>query len=1016
MHAVSLVSANLTLRNPRFPHQQPVEVEEPEDRCKPRKSERGLLQGRSCTRLMTGAPWRTRDTAGLFHQHLALISIPARTASAHLRRRGITATAVLVSIVLICGHATASAAGVEQLRCEYLQNPVGMDEVHPRLSWIMTSTDRGMRQSAYQICVSSTAEGLDHPPCDLWDSGKIESSRTNQIEYAGAPLRSRQQCYWKVRLWDGDDRPSAWSEPANWTMGLLDPKDWQAKWIGSDPATPSSTTTPPASEPTTTAATNPKPLPTPRYLRKSFAIAHPVKRAVVYATALGLYQLRLNGQPVGDHILAPEWTDYRKRVQYQTYDVTAQLKTGENAIGALLGNGWYCGNWQHWRKQLRPINDTTPALLAQLEIEFADGSKQMICTDESWRGTTDGPLRFSGLYEGETYDARLEMPGWDAPSFDDRNWHSANAVHPNAGALVWQRSEPIRIERELKPLTISEPKPGTYVFDLGQNMAGWCRLKVNEPTGTQLTLQFNEVLNPDGTVYMANLHAGHLSKGDRQVIHYTCRGGGETYEPHFTYQGFRYVQIDGLSTRPTNDTLTGCVFHTGFTKTGSFTCSNDLVNRLVQNIQWSQRGNMMGVPTDCCQRDERCGYTGDMNFFIQTAVFNFDIAAFASKWLNDVSDAQNPGGWYPDFAPDLGNTGPGSGPNRGWTDAGIICPYIVWQTYGDTRIIRDHYAGMQRHLAWIDSTSKNFLHVGRVGNGDWLNLGGGASDEVIGTAYDAFDYRLMSEMADAIGKPDDAVAYRAHADAIKAAFQKGEIDSTGQIIKSGQTGYALAFTMGLVPDEQRQKMSDQFAADIHRSGDHLTTGFIGTPRLLPALHLAGRDDLACQLLLRESYPSWLFEVKNGATTMWERWNGWTPERGFASSGMNSFNHYAFGSVGQYLFESLGGVSAQTPGFSRINIAPVIGHGLTRASADYDSIAGHISSHWKLDGHKLSLDITIPANTTATVTVPTTDPSTITESGMPYARAAGVKLMRSDAASAVFFVSSGEYHFAAAAGF
>lgn len=906
---------------------------------------------------------------------------------------------LLISVAL--SITAANALTVSELRCEYLRAPLGIDVTNPRLSWVLNSPQRCQIQTAYQVLVASSPEILAQDHGDLWDSGKVSSDNNNQIEYAGRLLKSRMLCYWKVRSWDKDNQQSDWSQQAAWTMGLLQSSDWQAHWIGLDPA-------PLPSQSPVVAGTGETPLPVPRYFRKTFTLDKSILRATLYATALGLYELRLNGSRVGDHLLAPEWTDYHKRVQYQTYDVTAQLRPGQNALGAMLGNGWYCGDWQFWKRTLRPINDAQPCLLVQLEIEFRDGSRTVVSTDASWRGTLDGPLRFSGIYEGETYDARMEMPGWDAAGFDDKAWTAAANVQPEAGTLVWQPSEPIRVEQEIKPVAVTEPRPGVYVFDMGQNMAGWCRLKVHEPADTLLTLKLNEVLNPDGTVYMDNLHAGHMSGGDRQIIRYTCRGGEESYEPHFTYQGFRYVEISGLTHRPSPNLLTGCVFHTGFVRTGSFACSNPLINRLVSNIQWSQRANMMGIPTDCCQRDERCGYTGDMNFFIKTAVYNFDIAAFVTKWLRDVSDSQNPKGWFTDFAPWYG--GPGGGPNTGWADAGIICPYVIWQTYGDTRVIRDHYASMQRYLAYLAANSENLLHIAGVQNGDWLNLGGGASKPVIGTAYDAYDFQLMAEMAHALGKGNDAATYQASADAIARAFAAAYIDGAGRIKESSQTGFALAFTMGLVRPDIKQKMSDQFRNEIHRFHDHLATGFIGTPRLLPALHLAGSDDLAYRLLLNDSYPSWLFEVKNGASTMWERWNGWTPAKGFASSGMNSFNHYAFGSVGEYLYAMVAGIQPASPGYREINIDPVIRQGIDWVNCSYDSIEGRIASNWKVNAGVLTMDVTIPPNTSAAIHVPASDPSSIFESGGPSLSAAGVSFLGIQQGAAVYHVGSGTYHF------
>ena len=713
---------------------------------------------------------------------------------------------------------------------------------------------------------------------------------------------------------------------------------------------------------------------------------------------------------MGDHLLAPEWTSYHKRIQYQAYDVTSLVKTGQNAVGGILGNGWYCGLWQNWPPKVH-IYGEEPFLLARIEIETADGKTTRIVSDESWKGTTDGPIRFSGIYEGENYDARKEMPGWDKPSFDDNKWQPAKIGHDlDPGKLVWQRDNPIRMTCEIKPIKLTQPKPGVYVYDLGQNIAGWCRIKFKGAPGTTVTLKHNEVLNPDGTVYMDNLHAGHFCKGDRQIVRYTFKGSGaETFEPHFTYQGFRYVEVTGLADKPALDALVGRVFHTDCPEVGRFECSNPLLNRLAQNIIWSQRANFMGVPTDCCQRDERCGYTGDAQFFMPTALYGMDIGAFFSKWLVDVcQDSQRPEGWFADHAPDYGA---GPTPNVGWSDAGIICPYMIYRAYGDTRIIRDNYAAMRRNLQMLIETGNGYTRgPDHVGNGDWLNLGGGASNEVIGTAYYAYCFRLMAEMAQVIGEQKDAVDFRDRADKIARAFADSFIDSDGRIKDSSQTGYALAFTMGLAPDSLKQKMADRFAEDVKSRGWHLATGFIGTPRLLPGLHEAGRDDVAYRLLLQENYPSWLYEVKLGATTMWERWDGWRPEKGYQDSGMNSFNHYAFGSVGEYMYGMVGGIRADSPGYAHVLIRPVIGEGITWARTTYDSIRGPISTDWKLDNQRLTLHVTIPPNTSATVRVPAKSAYSITESGLPAAKSPGVKFLRTDPAAAVFEVESGNYEF------
>jgi alpha-L-rhamnosidase len=929
-----------------------------------------------------------------------------------------TSQLILILAGILAASAVLNAANVKELRSEYRTNPLGMDARFPRLSWVIESVRRGEKQTAYQVVVASTPERLAQGKGDLWDSGKVASDRQNQLEYAGKPLGSRMSCYWKVRIWDRDGRASAWSHPASWTMGLLHPGDWKAEWIGVNQTAAASASAPGVlahgklridNDVHCESATN---WAKPRYLRKSFTLDRTVHRATVYATALGLYELRLNGQRVGNHFLAPEWTDYHKHVQYQTYDVTSMVRNGPNALAAILGNGWYSGGWQHWTPKLEVNYGTEPFLLAQLEIEFTDGSRQMIVSDDSWRGTTNGPLQFSGIYEGVTYDARLEMPGWDTPGFNDAKWSTVTTYQAGddlkAGRLVWQRSEPIRATQELKPVAITEPKPGVYVFAFAQNMVGWCRLKVHGKVGETVELQHGEMRNPDGTVFTGNLCV--VSKHRAQSDRYTFRSNGmETFEPRFTYHGFQYVEVRGLKEKPRLDSLTGVVFHSACPEVGQFACSNPLLNRLALNILWSQRGNYMGIPTDCPQRNERCGYTGDAEFFMRAAVYNMDVSSFFNKWLVDVcEDSQLPGGWFADHAPFFCPAG--GGPNIGWTDGGIICPYEIYRTYGDTRVIRDHYAAMKRNLEWLAKESTDFLFTGRVGNGDWLSNGGGAGKEVIGTAYSAFDFHLMAEMADAIGEGKDAVEFRDRAGKIAAAFAHAYLDAEGHIRDSSQSGYALAFTMGLVPASLKEKMIERFADEVRRFDWHPRTGFIGTPRLLPGLHLAGRDDDAYKLLLTRTAPSWLYPVSIGATTIWEQWVAWdgkTPQ-----GGMNSLNHYSFGSVGEYLYGMVGGIQPAAPGYKQIHVQPVIRDGLTWAKTSYDSICGKIATSWKVEADKLELDVTIPANTAATVYVPARDAKTVTESGRPAAQSDGVRFLRMERDAAVYEVGSGTYEFEA----
>jgi len=973
------------------------------------------------------------------------------------------------------------------LRCEYRQNPKSVDVERPRLQWIHepvagAESQRGWMQGGYQILVASSEENLAADKGDLWDSGKVESDASIQIEYAGKPLESRMRCHWKVRVWDHDGKPSAWSEPQWWTMGLLHETDWQAQWIGveepkaSEAATPlqagelrlirasyqeasgdrKTDVTALLSEQIThntllvsvdndTLGGDPAPgaakhlaveyelggMPhtqtvdekawlainveagsesewaKPRYLRKDFKLGQEIRRATVYATALGIYELRLNGERVGDEMLAPEWTDYRKRVQYQTYDVTDLARSGDNVLAAVVGNGWYSGGWQHWQSKLKSIYGTEPFFMTQLEVEFADGSRQVIVSDDTWRGTTDGPLRFAGIFEGVTYNASREMPGWDAPGFDDAEWI---AVKPpgddlEVGKRVWPRGQPIRVTREIKPVAVTEPKPGVHVFHFDQNMVGHTRFTFRGKKGETVELQHGEMLNRDGTVFIGNLLV--VCEHRIQLNQYTFRGDEpETYEPSLTYHGFQYVEVRGLREKPDLESLTGVVFNSDCPETGEFTTSDPLLNRLAQNILWSQRGNYMGVPTDCPQRNERCGYTGDAQFFMRAAVYNMDVSAFFNRWMVDVcQDAQMPDGHFADHAPTYG---PGDGPNIGWSDAGIICTYEIYRNYGDTTIIREHYAAMKRKLEWLSKNSTNHLFTGRIGNGDWLSTGGGVDNQVMATAYCAFDFQLMAEMADAIGKSADAAAFREQADQYTAAFANAFIDAEGNIKDSSQSGFAMAFTMDLVPAGLREKMTDKFVGEVSKFDWHPRTGFIGTPRLLPGLHLAGRDDDAYKLLLNRKNPSWLYPVTVGATTIWEQWSAWDGEN--PRGGMNSLNHYAFGAVGEYMFGMVGGIQPAAPGYKKIRIQPVIRDGLTWANTRYDSIHGRIVSNWKNEDGKITMEVTIPPNTSATIHVPAQDAEQVTESGNPIDKTPGVKFLRMEKDAALYEVGSGSYQF------
>ncbi|MEI8342592.1 MAG: family 78 glycoside hydrolase catalytic domain, partial [Verrucomicrobiota bacterium] len=689
------------------------------------------------------------------------------------------------------------------------------------------------------------------------------------------------------------------------------------------------------------------------------------------------------------------------------YDVTRLITPGNNAVGAILGDGWYASSLAHYDRR-NMYNGGHPRFLLQLELELADGTIQRVCSDSSWK-TAFGPLRHAELLIGCEFDARLAMPGWDRTGFNEQAWNPVlvsgdlTKGKKDSGVervLQASNAEPSRILEELPARSVSEPRPGCWTFDLGQNMVGWVRLKVRGPAGRRITLRHAEMINADGTIYTAALRS--CPAADFYIL---SGKGEEIFEPFGTFHGFRYVEVRGLDAKPELSAVTGLVVHTPMDRTGSFECSNPLLNQLYSNLIWGQKGNYLEVPTDCPQRDERMGWTGDTQFFAPTAAYNFNVANFFTRWLQNSRDDQNADGSFPPTIPGIYG---GAGATA-WSDAPILCTYNIYRNYGDTRLIADQYESMERYMKWLDGKTKDGIStVG--GFGDWLNAGGGAKKEVMDTAYHAYLSQIMAEMARAIGRDEDAVRYTNQCDEIRKAFVREFLQPDGSIKESSQTGYALAFAMDLLPAEMREKSADKFVQEIKRFNDHLATGFIGTPRLLPALSKAGRDDVAYKLLLTDTYPSWLFPVKNGATTMWERWNGWTPDKGFGDISMNSFNHYAFGAVGEYLYGYVGGIQPVSPGYKTIKIRPVIGAGVTWAKTAFESPYGRIATAWKVEASGLQLDVMIPPNTTATVYVPATSNAGITESKTPVAQAKNVTFLRQEAGVAVYAVGSGTYRF------
>ena len=906
---------------------------------------------------------------------------------------------------------------VRALRCEYLTEPLGMHTMDPRLSWVIESGERGLCQTCYQILVAGTPEVLAGDLGDLWDSGKVESDQTIHVKYAGNTLTARLQCFWKVRVWDRSGRASAWSATASWTMGLLEASDWKAKWI----ACPSERTARVRQTDEHSAF-----LPA-TMVRREFDLKCGVKRALVSVTGLGVYEMSINGRRVGDQVLAPEWTCYGKRIQYQTFDVTDLLLEGKNAICAQMGGGWWTG-LPVPMVVLPKLNRVQFCLLARLDIELVDGSKNPIVTDSSWLATDEGPIRKAGIYFGEIYDATREMPGWDQPGFADSGWRTAEELaHPDGSenaALVAQRNEPIRVVRELEPLNVTEPRPGVYVFDLGQNMVGWFRLMAETPAGANIILRFAELVNDDGTIYTANL------RNAAQIYEYTSRGGSASVEPHFTYFGFRYVEVSGLDSRPGCDALRGLVIHSAAPDAGQFTCSNELVNGIMHCVEWVQRGHLYSVPTDCPQRDERLGWTGDIQSFSQTAIFNMDMAGFFSKWMLDMRDGQLPDGRFLNIAPHPADpqflvSEPHREYGPAWSDAGVVIPWRMYENYGDTRLLMEHFESAKRWVEFIHVYNPERLWLNNRGGdyGDWLNgdtvvLDGYPSGvsavpkDLLATAFYAGSTEMLSKMAKVLGREEDAARYGRLFGEIKAAFNREYVAADGRMTGDTQAGYALALYFNLLEESLRKKAVEYLLEGIQKYNNHLSTGIQTSHRAMLELTRNGQHDEAYRLLNLRTVPSWGYMVDMGATTIWERWDAYVEGRGFQDPIMNSCNHWALGSVGEWIWRELAGINPDEsrPGYKHIIIRPRPCGDLTEVSAHYDSIRGRIKSEWRIVGSQFHLNVEIPANTTATVFLPVKDEESVTEGGLSALEAEGVRFEGKEGESSVFIIESGQYKF------
>jgi alpha-L-rhamnosidase len=897
-----------------------------------------------------------------------------------------TKTVLLLPLCLATVAAAAAAPPqVDRLRCEYLENPLGIDVAKPRLDWLMRGDERGQRQTAYQVLVATTPELLKQDNADLWDSGPVESDRSIQIEYAGKPLPSHARCWWKVRVWDKDNRPTNWSKPAQWSMGILDPAGWQAKWIAY-------TKDLPYDAQWTQSAPSP-------VFRKSFEIGQPIRSATVSVCGLGFYELHLNGGKVGDHVLDPAFTRYDRRALYVTYDVTGLLKQGQNAIGAMLGNGWYNSYARDaWDFDKAPWRDR-PTLLLQFRIVLADGTVQTVASDGSWRATI-GPVVRDGIRNGEVYDASREMSGWDTPGYNDSSWGAAEVVAGPKGVLRAQMLPAAKIMETITPVAVTEPKPGVFVVDMGRNIAGWTRLKVAGPAGTRVVMRSGERLNPEGLLD-ASIIRMHVHSGTFQTDTYILKGQGtEVWEPRFTYNGFRYVEVTGFPGKPSVDNFRGMVIHTAFRDAGSFECSNDLLNKIQTLTLRSYRGNFAdGYPTDCPHR-EKNGWTGDAHLAAEQAMYNFDNTAAYRKWMNDFADEQQPDGNLPGIVPTSGwGYQWGNGP--AWDSASVLIPWYLYQYCGDTRVLADHYEGMRRYVDYMTARSKD--HLVSHGLGDWVPANTETPVIVTSSGYYFIDAMIVSNTAGILNKADDFEKYQTLGLEIRSAFNAKLYKGNGIYANGSQTALSCAIYQALADYKERGLAVARLAENVKRNGYHLDTGILGAKYIFHALSANGQHELAYRIATQTTAPSYGDWIRRGATTLWEDWGDGA-----------SRNHIMFGDISAWFYQTLGGINLDPdePAFKRTIIRPQPVGDLQWVRARHESPYGTVACQWRRSGKGLTVNVTIPPNTTAKVHVPAGSEQSVSESGGPASKAPGVEFLRMEDGAAVFAVVSGKYEFVA----
>jgi alpha-L-rhamnosidase len=898
----------------------------------------------------------------------------------------------LITFLLISAFAVSAQITVTDLRTENLTKPAGLSETTPRFSWKLNATRRATVQTAYEIKVSEMAQAPNGSWTKVsggaWQSGKVNSDQSVYIPYSGKALASGRWYGWQVRVWDNYGKVSPWSPVAAWQTALLQPSDFKAKWIS---------------------ASGDQPDASPLF-RKNFSAKSKIRSATVYVTAQGLYEAFLNGQKVGEDVLTPGWTSYNKRLQYQQYDVTKLITAGENALGAELGKGWYSGLIGFSGQ--RNFYGNQLALWMQLEIIYTDGTTELITTDETWK-TTYGSIRESEIYNGELVDARLSISNWNQVGTNFSAWKPVIIKENPSVNLIATYNEPIRKKEVFKPVKVLLTPKGEHVIDFGQNLVGWVRMRVRGKPGERVIIHHAEVLDKKGNFYIDNLRAA------KQRNEFILAGTGEeVFEPRFTFQGFRYIKVEGYPGSIKAEDFIATALYSDMRPTGTFSSSHPLINQLQHNIQWGQRGNFLDVPTDCPQRDERLGWTGDAQAFARTATFNFDVHNFFTKWLRDV-EADQINGSVPFVIPNV--LGTGAAGSAGWADAATIIPWDLYLAYGDKKILENQFESMKAWVGFIQSKSTNDLWNTGFHFGDWLfyrpfddndGLSAVTDKYLIAQCFYARSVELVMKTAQVLGKSEEVVAYSQLLKRVKDAYLKEYLTPGGKLVSGTQTAWVLALNFDMLPENMRAGAAEKLAENIKSYNNHLTTGFLGTPFLCHVLSRFGYADLAYTLMLQETYPSWLYPVKMGATTIWERWDGIKPDSTFQTPGMNSFNHYAYGAIGDWMYRVVAGLDTEEsgPGYKKITVKPLIGKGLNSADASLETLYGKARSSWKREGAVAEFNIEIPANTTATIFLPAKNSSSITESGKAIENAEGLKMGGSEGNFVRIQAGSGNYQF------